>query len=85
MFGSIPISIHNYDPVYMRVSNNSLEPIIWQDAPLSTNHLSSLDTIPEREKTNKISLWNTSTTSKTSIVDVFFFLPLPLRCGHYEA
>jgi hypothetical protein len=35
----------------------------------TTNHLSLLETVPERVETNKISLWNLFVTSSTSVVD----------------
>jgi hypothetical protein len=81
----IPSSTHKSEPVSVKVSNNSLAPVIWKDAPLSTNQVPLLETVPEREETNKISLWNLSATSSTSVVDACFLLPLPLWCGHCEA
>jgi hypothetical protein len=81
----IPSSTCKYESVSMKLSNNCLTHVIWKDAPQSTNQVPLLEIVPKREKTNKISLWNLSTTSSTYVVDAFYLLPLPLRCGHCEA
>jgi hypothetical protein len=79
-----PRSTDNYEPMFLKVSNNSLVHVIWQDGPLSTSQVPLLKSVPKMEKTNEISLWIMSTTSLTSIVDVCFLIPLPLQFGHYE-
>jgi hypothetical protein len=81
----MPSSTHKYEPVFVKFSSKYLSPVIWKDAPLSTNQLHLLETIPEMEETNKVSIWTSSATSSTSIIDYFYLLPLPLRCEHYEA
>jgi hypothetical protein len=72
-------------PISMKVSNNSLALVIWKYALLSTNHISMLEIVLEREETNKISLWNMCATSSTFVVYACYLLPLPLECGHYES
>jgi hypothetical protein len=61
----IPSSTNKSKLVYVKLSNNSHAPLIWKDAPLSTNHVPLLETEPESGETNNISLWNLFSTSST--------------------
>jgi hypothetical protein len=76
----VPIPSYTYksELVSVKLSNNSPSPVIWKDAPLSTNQVPQLEPVPEREETNKVSLWNLSATLSTSVVDAFYLLPFPL-------
>jgi hypothetical protein len=69
----------------MEVANKSLTLVMQKDALLSTNQVPLLETIPEREDTTKISLWNLSTTSSTYVSYAYYLIPLPLMCGHYKS
>jgi hypothetical protein len=73
-----PSSTHKSKLVSVKVSNNSLSPVIWKYALLSTNQVPLLEIVFEREKNNKIPFWNMSATSSTSIVDPCYLVPISL-------
>jgi hypothetical protein len=52
----IPSFTHKSELVYVKLTNNSHSPVIWKEAPLSTNKVPLLKVALEREETNKISL-----------------------------
>jgi hypothetical protein len=50
----VPRSTNNFEQVFVKVSNNSLAPVMLKDDPLSTNQVPLLETAPERVKTYNI-------------------------------
>jgi hypothetical protein len=81
---SSPSSITRFKPPSYSLVNNSLQPIIWKNALLSTNHMYEsvvLDVQVMKQKYSSKLLENSSTAAEAAIYGWFFFF----FSGHYEA